>query len=189
MFKLHFNSSQRYKSKFYICGKVNNMNFLDIVFGLILLWGFYIGFKNGLFVEIASIIALIAGIYGAIHFSYLTGEYLAENMNWNEEYMNITSFVITFILIVILIHLSAKLLTKIANFAMLGLLNKIAGGIFGALKIAIIIGALLLFFDSVTQSTHIINEDTKKESKLYEPIKEIGIFIFSNVLKIKPSEN
>ncbi|ADV48539.1 CvpA family protein [Cellulophaga sp. E16_2] len=164
------------------------MNFLDIVFGLILLWGFYIGFKNGLFVEIASIIALIAGIYGTIHFSHLTGAYLAENMNWNEQYMNIASFVITFILIVVLIHLSAKLLTKIADFAMLGLLNKIAGGIFGALKVAIIIGALVLFFESVNQTSNLINEDTKKESKLYEPIKEIGALIFSRILKIEPSE-
>ncbi|WP_165749461.1 CvpA family protein [Cellulophaga sp. Z1A5H] len=164
------------------------MNFLDIVFGLILLWGFYIGFKNGLFVEIASIIALIAGIYGTIHFSHLTGAYLAENMNWNEQYMNIASFVITFILIVVLIHLSAKLLTKIADFAMLGLLNKIAGGIFGALKVAIIIGALILFFESVNQTSNLINEDTKKESKLYEPIKAIGALIFSKILKIEPSE-
>ncbi|WP_158974759.1 CvpA family protein [Cellulophaga sp. L1A9] len=165
------------------------MNFLDIVFGLILLWGFYIGFKNGLFVEIASIIALIAGIYGAIHFSYLTGAYLAEHMDWNEQYMNIASFVITFILIIILIHLSAKLLTKIADFAMLGLLNKIAGGIFGALKISIILGALLLFLNSMNETANLINEETKKESKLYEPIKAIGALIFSKILKIEPSES
>ncbi|AIY12421.1 MULTISPECIES: CvpA family protein [Cellulophaga] len=165
------------------------MNFLDIVFGLILVWGFYIGFKNGLFVEIASIIALIAGIYGAIHFSYITGTYLAENMDWNEQYMNIASFVITFIIIVVLIHLSAKLLTKIADFAMLGFLNKIAGGIFGALKVSIIIGALLLFFSSMAETTNLINEETKKESKLYEPLKAIGALIFSNILKFEPTES
>jgi len=171
--------------KFYICGKGYIMNFLDIVLGLLLIWGLYKGLKNGLFVELASLIALIAGIYGAIHFSYIAGDYLAENFNWDEKYMNITSFTITFIVIVLAIHYAAKLLTKIADFAMLGMLNKIAGGIFGTLKIAVIIGAVLIFFDSINNSINLVNEETKSESKLYEPIKEIGSFIFSTVLNNK----
>jgi membrane protein required for colicin V production len=162
------------------------MNLLDVILGLLLAFGLYKGLKNGLFVELASIIALIAGIFGAIHFSYITGEYLAENLHWDEKYMNIASFMITFIIIVVLVHLLAKLLTKIADFAMLGLLNKIAGGIFGALKIAVMVGAVLVFFDSVNQATNIIKEETKNESVLYEPLKEIGAFIFSKVLIVDP---
>ncbi len=68
------------------------MGILDIVIGLLLIYGLYKGLKNGLFVEIASIIALIAGLYGAIHFSYIAGDYLSKNMEWNERYINITSF-------------------------------------------------------------------------------------------------
>ena len=161
------------------------MNFLDIILGLLLAYGLYKGLKNGLFVELASLIALIAGIYGAIHFSYITGDYLSKNMEWDEQYMKITSFVITFIAIVILVHLSAKLLTKIADFAMLGLLNKIAGGIFGTLKVAVIIGAVLIFFDGMNNTFSFVNDETKNESKLYPPIKEIGAFVFSKVLTKK----
>ncbi len=76
-------------------------------------------------------------------------------------------------------------MTKIADFAMLGLLNKIAGGIFGALKVAIIVGALLVFFERLTSSFSFINEETKKESIFYEPVKEIGAFVFDFVLKEK----
>tara|TARA_R110002051_G_scaffold324988_2_gene425034 strand:- start:25085 stop:25594 length:510 start_codon:yes stop_codon:yes gene_type:complete len=158
------------------------MNFLDLILALPLVFGLYRGFKNGLFVELASLIALIAGIYGAIHFSYLTGEYLAQHMQWDEKYMNITSFVITFIIIVVVVNLLGKLFTKIADFAMLGLLNKMAGSIFGALKVAVMLGAILIFFDSVNQTTSLIKEDTKTHSILYEPIKEIGAFIFEKVL-------
>ena len=53
------------------------MSFIDIVLGLLLIYGLFKGIKNGLLVEIASIIALIGGLYGAIHFSYITGDYLA----------------------------------------------------------------------------------------------------------------
>ncbi len=158
------------------------MSFLDIVLGILLVWGLYKGLKNGLFVEIASLIALIAGIYGAIHFSYITADHLSENMEWNERYIKITAFIITFVIIVVVVHLAGKFLTKIADFAMLGLLNKIAGGIFGALKVAVILGAFLLFFDRMNTSLSLVNEETKQDSILYEPIKEIGAIVFSLVL-------
>lgn len=159
------------------------MAFLDIVLGLLLLWGFYRGFINGLFVELASLIALIAGIYGAIHFSFMAGDYLSRNMDWDARYISLISFVITFIIIVIVVHMAGKLLTKIANFAMLGILNKIAGAVFGTLKIAVILGALLLFFDRINNSVNMIDQTAKEESVLYGPIKNIGEFAFSTVLK------
>lgn len=159
------------------------MSFLDIILGLLLLWGLWKGLKNGLFVEIASIIALIAGIYGAIHFSYFTGDYLSKNWDWDERYMNIAAFVITFIAIVFIVHIAAKLLTKIASLAMLGLLNKIAGGIFGVVKVAVILGALLVFFERVNAKAGLFENETMQGSVLYEPIKEIGAFVFSHVLE------
>ena len=174
--------------------KIEAMNFLDIVIGILLVWGLYKGLKNGLFVEIASLVALIAGIYGAIHFSYLTADYLSENMDWDGQYLKIIAFLITFFGIVLLVHFAGKFLTKIADFAMLGLLNKVAGGVFGMLKVAIIIGALLIFFERLTASFNFINEDTKNESLFYHPVKEIGALVFSWVLEAEqpdpnPDEN
>ncbi len=159
------------------------MSFLDIILGLLLIYGLYKGFKNGLFVEIASIVALIAGIFGAMHFSYIASDYLTEHVHWSDRITTLTSFVITFIVIVTAVHFAAKLLTKIANFAMLGLLNKIAGALFGALKVAIILGALLIFFERVNNSVGLVKSETMQNSILYDPVKEIGAFIFNAVLK------
>jgi membrane protein required for colicin V production len=159
------------------------MGLLDILLGILLVWGLWKGLKNGLFMEIASIVALIAGIYGAIHFSYITGDYLSEHLEWDEHNMSIIAFVVTFVLIIIIVHLAGKLLTKVANFAMLGLLNKIAGAIFGTLKVAILLGAALIFFDRMDSTLNIMDENTKKESMLYQPIKDIGALIFDKVLK------
>ena len=64
---------------------------------------------------------------------------------------------------------------------MLGLLNKIAGGIFGALKVAVILGAFLIFFERLASPLGFINEETKEESIFYEPIKELGALVFSYV--------
>ena len=159
------------------------MAFLDIILGLPLVLGLWKGLKNGLFVELASIIALIAGIYGAMHLSYYAGDYLSQNMEWDERYINIAAFIITFIVIVVVVSLAGKILTKIANFAMIGLLNKIAGGIFGILKVGVLLGALLIFFDRMDTSIGLVTEEAKKDSVLYEPVKEIGAFVFDAVLK------
>ncbi len=159
------------------------MSFLDIILGLLLVWGLWKGLKNGLIIELASIVALIAGIYGAIHFSYYAGDYLSESMDWEERYTNLTAFVITFILIVIIVNVLAKLLTKIASFAMLGWLNRLAGGIFGVVKVAVILGALLVFFDRVNTSAGLVKDENMEQSALYGPLKEIGALVFDRVLK------
>ncbi|WP_372944379.1 CvpA family protein [Muriicola sp.] len=162
------------------------MNFVDIVLGLLLLYGLFKGVKNGLVVEIASILALVAGLYGAIHFSYIVGDYLAAHFNWNERIMSLISFIITFFIIVTVVILAARLLTKIAELALLGLLNKIAGGVFGLLKVGIILGALLIFLESVNKNLGFIDEDVKGESVLYEPIRNLGDLVFSAVIKKDP---
>ncbi|MET6989368.1 CvpA family protein [Sediminicola arcticus] len=159
------------------------MSFLDIVLGILLLFGLLKGLKNGLLIEIASLIALIAGLYGAIHFSYIVGNYLSGHLDWDENYMNLTAFIITFIIIILLVSLVGRLLTKVIDFAMLGLLNRIAGGVFGMLKVAVILGAFLIFFHDSVFKFGIVNEETIEKSVLYDPIKEIGAFVFSKVLR------
>ncbi|WP_297691227.1 CvpA family protein [uncultured Eudoraea sp.] len=160
------------------------MNILDIILGLFLVYGLYKGLKNGLFVEIASLAAIIIGLYGAIKFSYLTGSYLSQNMDWNENYIKIAAFIITFLAIVILVNMAGKILTKIADFAMLGLLNKIAGGLFGILKTAVILGTLLYFIESASSSFNLIENNTVKESVLYKPVRDIGALVFGNIIEV-----
>lgn len=159
------------------------MSFLDIILGVLLVWGLWKGLRNGLIIELASIVALIAGIYGAIHFSYYAGDHLSQNIDWEERYINLAAFVITFILIVLAVHILAKLLTKVASFAMLGWLNRLAGGIFGVVKVAVILGALLVFFERVNTTSGLVKDESKEQSVLYEPIKDIGALLFNYALK------
>ncbi|MFK7747499.1 MAG: CvpA family protein [Kordia sp.] len=160
------------------------MNFIDIILGGVIVLGFVRGLMKGLFVEIASLIALIAGLYGAIHFSYFAGDFLVENFpSWEEKYVNLTAFAITFIVILIAVTMAGKLLTKVADFASLGILNKILGGAFGGLKMAVITGAALVFFERTNNTMEFVEQDTIDGSALYEPVKEIGGFVFAYVLE------
>ncbi|WP_224488446.1 CvpA family protein [Robertkochia flava] len=159
------------------------MNFIDILLGVLILYGVIKGFINGFFVEAASLIALIAGIFGAIHFSYLTGNYLTQYLEWEEKYINLAAFAVTFIVIILAITLLGKVLTKLANIAALGFINKIMGSVFGGLKFIVVLGGLLIFLSRIDISFPLTDQDSMETSLLYSPVKNIGGLLFQIILE------
>jgi len=158
------------------------MNVLDIALGALLLFGLVRGLMKGLFVEVASIIALIVGIYGAIYFSDFVAEFLENRVKWDEQYINITAFAITFIIIVIAIAMAGKALTKLADFASLGILNKLLGGVFGALKVGLILSVVLIVFNKMNSTIPLVEEHEIKDSVLYTPVKSIAHLLFPSII-------
>ena len=159
------------------------MNTFDIVIAALLLFGFIRGLMKGLFVEVASLVALIAGVYGSIHFSYFVGDWLQDSVDWEEKYISLTAFAATFIIIIVTISLAGKLLTKIADFAALGIINKVLGGVFGALKIGLILSVVFIFFGKMNDTIPFVKEETLNESVLFETVKKIAPTIFPSIIK------
>ncbi len=158
------------------------MNTFDIVIAALLLFGFIRGLFKGLFIEVASLVALIGGVYGAIHFSFYASDYLKEKVTWEENYITLASFAITFIVIVISVSLLGKILTKVASFAALGLINKLLGGIFGLVKIGLIISVVVTFFIKINSTLPFVGEEQLKDSVLMEPIKNLAPTIFPKLV-------
>ena len=159
------------------------MNTFDIIIAALLLFGFVRGLMKGLFVEVASLVALIAGVYGAIHFSYFIGDWLKDSVNWEEKYISLAAFAGTFVVIIVVIALLGKILTKIADFASLGILNKILGGVFGALKIGLILSVIFIFFGKMNDTIPFVEQESLDESILYKPVKKIAPTIFPSIIK------
>ncbi|CAM1351650.1 CvpA family protein [Tenacibaculum crassostreae] len=159
------------------------MNTFDIIIAALLLFGFVRGLMKGLFVEVASLVALIAGVYGAIHFSYFIGDWLKDSVDWDEKYISLAAFAGTFVVIIVIIALLGKILTKIADFASLGILNKILGGVFGALKIGLILSVIFIFFGKMNDTIPFVSQDSLDESILYKPVKKIAPTIFPSIIK------
>ncbi|MGE5426466.1 MAG: CvpA family protein [Methylococcaceae bacterium] len=149
------------------------MNYIDIVLAILLFIAAIQGFRKGFIIEFASLAALILGIWGGIKFSDLTARFITKYTGYYSDYLALIAFFITFILIVILIHLMGKMLDSIVKAAMLGFLNRLAGIVFGVLKTALILSILLLLFDEVDQNVHILPVKQKEESKIYEPMKQV----------------
>lgn len=159
------------------------MSIIDIVLGALLLFGLIRGAVKGLFVEIASLCALVLGVFGAIHFSYFVSDLLESKVDWDEKTMNIIAFATTFVIIVLAISLAGKALTKLADFAALGMLNKLLGSVFGALKIGLILSVLLIVFNKLNKTLPFMEEDQLEESILYKPVKSLAPMIFPTLIK------
>ncbi|WP_166959495.1 CvpA family protein [Yeosuana marina] len=158
------------------------MSVLDIALLVLLILGLVRGFSRGFFVEVASLIALIAGVYGAFHFSNFAASFLKDRVDCNENTVNIAAFAITFIIIVLVISLAGKALTKIADFAMLGLLNKLLGALFGGLKVALILSVILIVLEKLHANILFVKEADQESSVLYNPVKSLIPTIFPNVI-------
>ncbi len=152
------------------------MNYFDIIIGILLIFALIKGFKNGLIIEFASLAALVLGVFGAIKFSALTQEWLLRY--WQNDYINIVAFFITFILIVIAVHLLAKILDSLVKAVALGFINRVLGAAFALLKYGFILSVLLAVFASFDKTWNIIPQETKDSSYLYQPLSNFAPKIF-----------
>lgn len=157
------------------------MSFIDIIFAALLGYAIYKGLKNGLFVEIASFLGLLIGIYIAIKFSHIIRAIIETKVSWNPKYIEITAFALTFIAVIVLIHLSAKLLTKIIDFAYLGWINRLAGAGFSVLKTILALSIVILLFEKINVNNMLVKEETLNESIFYNPTKEISAFVYPQI--------
>lgn len=154
------------------------MNILDIILAAILLYGLVKGLWKGFFVEFASLISLLLGIYLAIKFSGFTANLIREHFSTESEYLEIIAFAITFILVVVGVVLLAKTFTKIADFASLGWINRLLGGAFGLIKMIFILSVFLHFFQKINATNSFILEEKLNESILYTPLINTSEMVF-----------
>lgn len=154
------------------------MNLFDVVLVGFLIYGIVRGAWNGFFVELASFLSLIVGIYIAIRFSFLTQSIIEGHVSWSPKTIHIVAFLLTFVLVVVGISMLGKVFTTLANFASLGIMNKIGGGFFGLLKTLLILSVSLHFFHKFNNRVALVEKETLQASALYYPTLEVSGLVF-----------
>ncbi|MFH6956346.1 CvpA family protein [Flavobacterium aquidurense] len=159
------------------------MSFFDIIVVALLAFSLYKGITNGLFVEIASFISLLLGIYIAIKFSSFMKELIMKHVSWNPNTIQITAFILTFILVVIGVYFLAKILTGIADFAFLGWANKLGGGFFRVLKTILILSIFIALFEKMNFNETFAKKETLDKYFFYNPVKKVAAFVYPSIEK------
>lgn len=161
------------------------MNIFDVIILIILLYGLIKGFIKGFIIEVAGIIALILGVTGSFKFASILEVYLNSYVDWSPKTIQITSFIILFIIIIYAVSLLAKMITKTLKIIALGMINRIFGGIFGLLKWCVILSSLVLVSQEINEIITLIPDKTLKDSVSYNLLDKLGGFLFDWVMQSK----
>ncbi len=164
------------------------MNFFDIIIAIVLVWAFYSGYKKGIVYMLISFIAIIAGLYIAIHFSYFTVEKLGQWLDKDPAQLKIIAYILTFVIVFGLLHLVGKILDKFLEAVALGVVNRLAGGALSVGIKIVVLSLLLWLFDQGNQIYPVIKQDTLNQSTLYNPIKNLSPVILVNLKKLKDNK-
>ncbi len=155
------------------------MNFIDysiIIFTILFVIN---GYRKGIIISLASIIALILGIYAAVYFSNYLDATLMEHLNPSRFWLPILSFTITFMLVVIAILIMAKLAEKAVDVVGFGIINHIGGAVLGLVKGIILISILLFIITSLDPKGKWLTREDKKGSFFYHRVSDV----FPRVMK------
>lgn len=158
------------------------MNSIDIVLGLIFIIAFFLGFRKGLLRALASLVGLVVGVYCAMFFSEYVRVYVERWFHWSDEVNYVVSFLATFLIIMTLFSLLGRVLTKVASVAMLGIFNKVMGGVFNILKYAFLVSVVFMFVNA-SEDYRILDEKKRDESLLYTPVSIIAPAILPTIMK------
>lgn len=153
------------------------MNWIDFIIVISVVLAVISGFSNGLVKEVASLVGLILGIWGAIKFSNFTAEKLYEWFDMSGQYVGIIAFFITFCAIVVVIHFIGIMADKVVDAISIGFLNRLLGMVFGAVKNILILSVVFTIMNAIDARKPFLPKAIDG-SKFYSPISDIVPAIF-----------
>jgi membrane protein required for colicin V production len=143
---------------------------LDILFAIVIVLAVFRGYRRGLIVGIFSLVAIIVGLAAAIKLSLLVSQKLADSTNISREWLPVISFLLVFIVVVLLVRLGANFIQRTVEVATLGWVNRL-GGVVLYLVIYVAVFSVLLFYAGQVE---LIRPSTISKSATYDYISPVG---------------
>ncbi len=145
------------------------MNWIDYAIIALVLFAAVHGFMRGFIIEVCGLLGLVLGIWGAIHFNDRVAQWLG--LGTDRETI---SFLITVIIILVLVNLLGRALTKVIDIAQLSLPNKVAGTLFGAVRKVFVLSVVLNILFAKHDSAWAPSLEAQRRSVLFEPLRAVA---------------
>lgn len=144
------------------------MNWLDLLVAVVVSWAALKGFLRGFIVELASLVAMVLGVWAGFHL----GQGVATTLGLDPGNTAI-AFLVTFVLVVVAVHLLARGLTALVDVAQLGLPNKLAGAVLAVLRSAVLL-SIALTFGMKWSAGALPSAEVRERSWSYAPLSGIA---------------
>jgi membrane protein required for colicin V production len=155
---------------------------IDIAFILVMILAIFKGLSKGFIVGIFSLLGFIIGLAAALKLSAVVAAYLSKNVTSATKWLPVISFLLVFIVVILLVGLGARLIKKTIDLAMLGWLDRL-GGMFLYIIIYTIIFSVILFF---AEKILLLKPNVIESSVVYKYVSPWGPKVINNLGKIIP---
>ena len=155
---------------------------IDLIFAVLMVLAVIHGYRRGLIAAVFSFVAIIIGLAAALKLSSVVANYLSHSVNVSNRWLPVISFLIVFIVVVLLIRLGAKAIQKLTETMMLGWVNRL-GGIILYSAIYITVFSILLFY---ADQLKIIKPETINKSITYSFIQPWGPKAINSLASLIP---
>jgi membrane protein required for colicin V production len=134
------------------------MSLIDIVLLLPLAYGSWRGFKSGFILGVFSLLAIVVGIYVAVHFSDMVSDFFIKNVG---GYSSAPAFAFTFTFLVVgaAVYFGGVTLEGLLKASNLSVLNRLVGLVFGFLTSFFILSVILLNYQKLYKKVYKIYQN------------------------------
>ncbi len=119
------------------------MHIFRIVILAVLAWFFIVGVKRGLIRQVLEVIGIIVAFLAAFYFAHALAEWIEVRTEADYRLSLALAALAIFIGIIIGVHFVGLGLKKLFGLTIMGVFDRVAGGLFGALKGVLIISLVL----------------------------------------------
>lgn len=165
--------------------KHNSFIMIDIFIIVLLLWAAYNGWRAGFLKEVVSAVGFLVGLLVAATCYTSFGEYLAVNGSETNMFTSLMAFFILWIIVPIVLGFVANVLTRALKGMQLGMPNSMLGAAVSIVKYLVLMSCVL----NVMEGLHIMNNEKKGESYLYEPVVGVLQLVFpADTTQVAPAD-
>ena len=156
--------------------------FIDVAFFIVMLIAIFKGFSKGLILGIFSLLAFIIGLAAALKLSAIVAHHLETSTGSTAKWLPVLSFMLVFIVVVVVVNLGARIIKKTISLAMLGWLDKIGGIVLYVILYTIIFSVILFFAEKI----FLVKPETIAASSVHDYVLPWGPKVINNLGKIIP---
>lgn len=151
------------------------MNILDIIILVLLVPGVIVGMVKGFIEQAMGIIGLALGVYLSSRFTPVAGGWITQLFPAIEgKGVNIVAFIVILIVVMLLITLAGKVLSRVFKIALLGWADSILGGVFALVKYVIVFALIVCLFNSINGIFQFVDHSSLAESHLWMALERVS---------------
>ncbi len=143
------------------------MTWLDAIVLLPILIGLVLGLSRGVVTELFTILSVVGGVVGARLWASPLSTWLQGQVSWASSICDVVAYALLFLAIATVLAIVGKLISKLLKVIQLGLVNRLLGGLFGAVKWGLVVLLLVFCFNKLDAQFGILEEDLRTESVVY----------------------